>query len=270
MKKSTDLAGIDADAGAHRGGDDAGTDILALAGGRLRLDDRAEQSVEVLLQLLRAEGNLADNAVDDVGLVETVLDLTGLGVGDSLADLAGHGAGLRVRHQAAGTEDLTETANQAHHVGGGDEDVEIHPVLALDLLDHVLRADELGACGLGVLRGVALADREDAHGLAGAVGQNDGAADLLVGMTAVNAQLHVNLDGLVELGGAGLDAQVESLVDVIELKELFVCKSNNKTGDLEMNLLIFSSHTSFSVKAILSVSTPSPKKILNERVPTAA
>ena len=39
---------------------------------------------------------------------------------------------------------------------------------------------------------------------------------------------------------------------------------------LEMNLLIFSSRTSFSVKAILSVSTPSPKKILNERVPTAA
>ena len=56
----------------------------------------------------------------------------------------------------------------------------------------------------------------------------------------------------------------------LTFKELFVCKSNNKTGDLEMNLLIFSSHTSFSVKAILSVSTPSPKKILNERVPTAA
>ena len=56
----------------------------------------------------------------------------------------------------------------------------------------------------------------------------------------------------------------------VTFKELFVCKSNNKTGDLEMNLLIFSSHTSFSVKAILSVSTPSPKKILNEHVPTAA
>ena len=56
----------------------------------------------------------------------------------------------------------------------------------------------------------------------------------------------------------------------VTFKELFVCKSNNKTGDLEMNLLIFSSHTSFSVKAILSVSTPSRKKILNERVPTAA
>ena len=61
-----------------------------------------------------------------------------------------------------------------------------------------------------------------------------------------------------------------SSVRCVTFKELFVCKSNNKTGDLEMNLLIFSSHTSFSVKAILSVSTPSPKKILNERVPTAA
>ena len=62
----------------------------------------------------------------------------------------------------------------------------------------------------------------------------------------------------------------KNIDDCVTFKELFVCKSNNKTGDLEMNLLIFSSHTSFSVKAILSVSTPSPKKILNERVPTAA
>ncbi|MFK2706210.1 hypothetical protein ACIXT3_23095, partial [Bacteroides fragilis] len=61
-----------------------------------------------------------------------------------------------------------------------------------------------------------------------------------------------------------------SSVRCVTFKELFVCKSNNKTGDLEMNLPFFSSHTSFSVKAILSVSTPSPKKILNERVPTAA
>ena len=56
----------------------------------------------------------------------------------------------------------------------------------------------------------------------------------------------------------------------VTFKELFVCKSNNKTGDLEMNLLIFSSRTSFSVKAILSVGTPSYKRILNERVPTIA
>ena len=52
-------------------------DILALCCGRLRLDDGAKQRVQVLGQLLSAEGDLADRAVDDVGLVETVLDLTG-------------------------------------------------------------------------------------------------------------------------------------------------------------------------------------------------
>ena len=54
-------------------------DILALGSGGLGLDDGAHESVEVLSELLGAEGNLADGAVDDVGLVETVLDLTGLG-----------------------------------------------------------------------------------------------------------------------------------------------------------------------------------------------
>ena len=36
------------------------------------------------------------------------------------------------------------------------------------------------------------------------------------------------------------------------------------------NECIFVSHTSFSVKAALFVGTPSPKRILNERVPTTA
>ena len=38
----------------------------------------------------------------------------------------------------------------------------------------------------------------------------------------------------------------------VTFKELFVCKSNNKTGDFDMNLPdFFLSHTSFSVKAAL-------------------
>ena len=37
----------------------------------------------------------------------------------------------------------------------------------------------------------------------------------------------------------------------VTFKELFVCKSNNKTGDLEMNLLIFLlTHTVLSFKTI--------------------
>jgi hypothetical protein len=39
------------------------------------------------------------------------------------------------------------------------------------------------------------------------LGQDDGAADLLVCVAGIDAQLHVQLDGLVELGLGGLDDQ---------------------------------------------------------------
>ena len=65
-------------------------------------------------------------------------------------------------------------------------------------------ADVVGAGLAGSVRLVALGEDENACGLAGAVGQDDGAADLLVGVTGVDAQLDVQLDGLVELGGSGL------------------------------------------------------------------
>ena len=64
--------------------------------------------------------------------------------------------------------------------------------------------------------------------LAGAVGQDDGAADLLVSVAGVNAQLHVQLDGLVELGLGGLGDKLESLSGLIlgafidELRALFI------------------------------------------------
>ena len=106
---------------------------------------------------------------------------------------------LGVGHQALGAEDLTETADNAHHVGGSDDDVEIEPVFLLDLLDHVHLADVIGASLAGSVRLVALGEDENARGLTGTVGQDDRAADLLVGVTGVNAQLDVQLDGLVEL-----------------------------------------------------------------------
>ena len=66
--------------------DRADKSLLCLVlGSGLRLDDGAEQGVEVLAQLLDAEGRLADRNVHDVALVETVLDLTGFDVLNSIA-----------------------------------------------------------------------------------------------------------------------------------------------------------------------------------------
>ena len=88
------LAGADLDAGAHGRSQDAGLDILTLCSSRLCLDDGSNEGVEVLNQLLGAERNLADGAVDDVGLVETILDLTGLDLADGLSNIGSYGAGL--------------------------------------------------------------------------------------------------------------------------------------------------------------------------------
>ena len=56
-----------------------------------------------------------------------------------------------------------------------------------------------------------LANTRTRTGLTGAVGQNDGAADLLVSVTGVNAQTDVDLNGLVELGLSSLHDQIAGL-----------------------------------------------------------
>ena len=50
------------------------------------------------------------------------------------------------------------------------------------------------------------------------MGQNHGAADLLVGVPGINAQADGDLDGLVKLGLAGLHNQINGLFGVILLQ----------------------------------------------------
>jgi len=209
------LGGVDLDAGAHGGSDGAGTDILTLGSCGLSLHNSADQSVHVLLQLLGTEGDFADGAVDDVGLVQTVLDLTSLDFLDSSADIGGHGAGLGGGHQTLGAQNLTQTANDTHHVGGSDDHVELEPVLLGDLLNQLHAANIVSAGSLSVLDLGVLGEDQNAAGLTGAVGQNDCATDLLVSVTGVNAQLDVQLDGLVELSGSTLHDQIQSFVGII-------------------------------------------------------
>ena len=66
-------------------------------------------------------------------------------------------------------------------------------------LDQILGADDVGAGGLGLVGLGALGEHGDAHGAAGAVRQVDHAADHLVGMARIDAEVHRDFDGLVEL-----------------------------------------------------------------------
>ena len=62
----SELQRVELDARAHRGGNHDALQVGALRRCRLRLDDRVHQRVEVLFELVDAEGLLADRAVDDV------------------------------------------------------------------------------------------------------------------------------------------------------------------------------------------------------------
>ncbi len=163
---------------------------------------------EVLGQLLGGEGGLADDECQVGVLVDAELDTTTLDVCDGLRDVHGHGAGLGVRHEATGAQDAAEAADLAHEVGGSNGDVEVGVALG-DLLDELVAADLVGACGDRFLSARTNGEDEDAGGLAGAVRQGHGAADHLVRLAGVDTESEDDLNGRVELGDGGLLGQVQ-------------------------------------------------------------
>ena len=85
----------------------------------------------------------------------------------------------------------------------GERDLEVQEA-TFDLLDEVVGTDCVGARLLGDPRRFAFGEDEHALALAEAVREHDRAAQLLVGVTGVEAGADVQLDGLVELGESGL------------------------------------------------------------------
>src|SRR5690606_9733723 len=114
---------------------------------RLRLDHCVSESTDVLFQRFGVEGDLANASVDDTGLLDAELDGATLGSLDRPSDIRGHGADLRVRHHATRAEDLTETADERHHVRGRNAAIEVDLAL-LDDLDQVFCTDDVGASSL--------------------------------------------------------------------------------------------------------------------------
>ena len=130
--------------------------------------------------------------MDERGAIDAELYTPTLDVAHGAAHVKGDRARSWVGHQTARTQDAAETADLAHHVGRGHGDVEVEPA-ALDLLNKILCAHVIGAGVLGLARLIALRKDQHAHGTAGTVRQHGGAAHHLIGMTWVNAKVHVHL-----------------------------------------------------------------------------
>ena len=105
------------------------------------------------------------------------------------------GAGLGVRHQAARAKDTAQAARFAHHIRGGDGDIEIGPA-ALDPLrciSSVSATKSAPAC-VGQVGAFALGEDQHAHGLAQAMGQHDHITNLLVSLARIQPRAHVNFN----------------------------------------------------------------------------
>src|SRR5690606_34097570 len=141
---------------------------------------------------------LADRAMNDTPLVRAIAHLTGFRVLHRAHDIRRHGADLGVRHQSTRAEDLAQLTHDAHGVGARDDDVEIE-LAGLHLLGEILEAHDIGA--RFARRILILARREDrnAHRLADAVRQHRRAADLLVGLRGVDAEVYRDVHGFAEL-----------------------------------------------------------------------
>ena len=82
--------------------------------------------------------------MNDVGLVQSVLDLTGFDVGDGLGHVHGNRTGLGVGHQALGTQNTAQTADHTHHIGGSHNHIEIKPAFLLNAGNQLLAAYATG------------------------------------------------------------------------------------------------------------------------------
>ena len=189
---------------------------MPLAPAGFALATASAKARDVLDELAVVERGLADAGMDDAGLLDAELDRAALGGLDGAGDVHRHRADLRVRHQAARAEHLTETADERHHVGRRDAAVEVDRA-AVDRLDEILGADDVGAGRLRLVGLGAAGEHRDAHRAAGAVRQVADAAHHLVGVARIDAEVHRDLDGLVELRLGALLDQLHRVVERIEL-----------------------------------------------------
>ena len=210
------VGGFDLHARPHGGAHGDPLQIRAFGARRLGLDDGVHQGAEIFRQRLFGEARLADAGVDDARLLDAELDSAALGVLDRLGDIHGHRADFRIRHHAARTKDFAEPADDRHHVRRSDDFVEFD-IAALHLLGEVFSADHVGAGLLRFLGFRAARENGDPDRTAGAVRQRAHAADHLVGVARIDAEIDRQLDGLIEFGGGvGLHGG-DGFIDRIQL-----------------------------------------------------
>src|SRR5690606_34908621 len=92
---------------------------------------------------------------------------------------------LRVRHQTARTQHLTETTYEWHHVWCSNAAIKFD-LAAIDDLNQIFCTNDIRASLLSFFSLVATCEHCNANGTTGAVWQIDNPTNHLIGMTRVN------------------------------------------------------------------------------------
>ncbi|MCY1358930.1 hypothetical protein D9M69_454790 [compost metagenome] len=158
--------------------------------------------------------------MDDAVLVGTETHLTSFGVLDSGSDVRSNGADFRVRHQAARTENLAKLTNNTHRVRRGDDDVVVQ-VASFHFGSQFIHTDFLGAGSQSGFGSRALGEHGNADALTGAVRQNGGTTNDLVGFTRIDAQVDGHVHGLLELGGSQFSQQFGGIFEAVLLASFY-------------------------------------------------
>ncbi len=160
----------------------------------------------------------------DAIAVGAILNAASLKLRNHLGNVHSNGAELGVRHQATGTKDLTNTANLGHHGGESDSSVEVNLAL-LDVGNQLVGTNNVGTGLTSLVSLSTLSKHSNTNSLAGAVRQGDGTADVLVGLTSIDAQTEVSLNSLVKVSASDFLSQLHSLCGRVELSAVDLLRS---------------------------------------------
>src|SRR5579884_2808011 len=171
----------------HGGANGSAFYIFAFCGCRLGSDHRLDQRIGVFEQLGRREAHLAYGSVNDTCFIHAKLYLACFGLLDRFGDLSGYCTGFRVWHESARSQNFSEPAHRAHHIGGCNHRIEVEPVFILDAIDDFFATGEIGPGFERLSNLISGSDHQNSLGFAQTVGQNHGTAHHLIGMFRIDA-----------------------------------------------------------------------------------
>ena len=135
--------------------------------------------------------------MNNTGFVSAILHLTCFGIFYSSRDVRCNGADLRVWHQTARAENLTQRTNDTHRVGRSNHHVKRH-IAGLDGFRQIFHADDISTRCLRFFCLRTSGEYGHPHRFTGTGWQHDRPTNHLVRFFSINAELYGNVDRFVK------------------------------------------------------------------------